>query len=272
MHYYNRSFKDEVVVEYNGVISNFKIRTHSQRFDDTEYEWLIVCLKTYDFVQAHPLLTALTTSKTQILVIRNGLRHEQDFQNIVEKEKIVPAIIDCPTQKMKDNSYKHFYPPIITIPNASPSQDISNFFNPSTAKIRVVKDFKTEAWKKVIESSALGSILCLQNRTCEIFQDAEVLNLFDDLVEEGFRVAVADGAILSSEFGDQLRQKVLAYPLDKGSSMLSDRRNRRKIEIEAKNGIIVDVAKSYGIPVPINELHCSLLEEINKSVKKRQPG
>jgi len=77
-------------------------------------------------------------------------------------------------------------------------------------------------------------------------------------------VAKADGAKIESEFSEMLLNKILQYPKDKGSSMLTDRINGNKIELEAKNGAISKMAKAYGIDTPINDIFCTLIEKIEQ--------
>ena len=126
-------------------------------------------------------------------------------------------------------------------------------------------DFKTESWKKLCESAALGAILCLSGETCWIFEDERLQRLYADLLNESITVARADGAKIEEGFDEQMLKKLLAYPPHKGSSMLTDRLNGRAIELGAKNGIISKVAKEQGTATPLNDLVVALLSHTNAS-------
>lgn len=82
-------------------------------------------------------------------------------------------------------------------------------------------------------------------------------------MEEGIQVAKADGAIISSDFANVMLEKLEFYPKEKGSSMLTDRKLGRPIELGAKNGAIVKIGKKYKIETPLNDLIVTILSKTN---------
>ncbi|MEZ4983639.1 MAG: ketopantoate reductase C-terminal domain-containing protein [Saprospiraceae bacterium] len=105
----------------------------------------------------------------------------------------------------------------------------------------------------------------LSGTTCRIFKTPDVLDLFTRLITEIAAVANADGASLPTDFVPKLVQKVRTYPDGKGSSMLTDRLAGQPLELGAKNGIIRQRARQYGIPTPVNDTLHTLLSVINIS-------
>jgi 2-dehydropantoate 2-reductase len=109
----------------------------------------------------------------------------------------------------------------------------------------------------------LGAITCLTGETCWIFKDEKLKNLYQTLLEEGIQVAKAAGAVIPFDFVNAMLEKLQAYSKEKGSSMLTDRKLGRPIELGAKNGAIVSVGKKYNIETPLNELVVTLLSKTN---------
>ena len=89
--------------------------------------------------------------------------------------------------------------------------------------------------------------------------------MYTELLREIVEVGKADGAKIEDSFIDGMLIKLMNYPKEKGSSMLSDRLQGKPIELGAKNGIISELAKEYNIKTPLNDLIVSLLKYTNKS-------
>lgn len=227
-------------------------------------DWLIICLKEYHFPAASKQLQALIGPSTKVAVIRNGLRLKKPLLKFTSPEKILAVMIDCPVQAEGDGYYRMFYPPILTLKRGLLADDFSTLFASSSVCIQQVEDFLTATWSKLLESAALGAVLCLSGETCWILKDEKLRELYEDLLREGLAVARADGADLREELLAELLVKMERYPPEKGSSMLSDRRAGRPIEIGAKSGIIVALGKEYHIKTPLHELVCTLLKYTNQ--------
>ena len=171
-------------------------------------------------------------------------------------------MIDCPTQPMEDGSYLQLKKPCITSVSGVLANDFQNLFNIQKCSFEQVDDFKTATWKKLLESSAIGAITCLTGETCRIFQKKENRDWYQNLLEEGIKVAKADDAIIPNDFVNVLLQKLNSYPDDKGSSMLTDRILGRPIELGAKNGAIVKKGKQYKIETPMNKEIVKMIHDL----------
>lgn len=234
-------------------------------FEKTNLDWLIVCIKEHHYNEALASLAKLVGSTTKIAIIRNGLRLKDPFLSFVNEANILECQIDCPCQPVSDDCYQSFKDPVITTPQSLLASEFSTLFSSTATQIRPAKDFKTESWKKVCESSSLGAILCLSGESCWIFEDSKLQELYLNLLEEGLEVARADGAQIESGFTKQMLAKLLAHPKTKGSSMLTDRINGRSIELGAKNKIITDIGKQYRVATPLNDMVVTLLSSTNRS-------
>ncbi len=261
--FYTRSPKSEIKIEFEGKKITIPIECKSELGQDENLDWLIICLKAHQFKDAHHLFKALISKNTKVAIIRNGINLSKDIEPYTFTKNILPCMVDCPVQPMDNGFYKQFRSSIITTKTSALAKEFEQLFVPHDITVNQVDDFKTANWIKLIESAALGSILCLTGQTCHIFRDPKILNLCQQLIKEGIQVAIADGANIDQNLEYTLIQKIANYPDDKGSSMLTDRLLGNKIELEAKNGAIVNVASTRGIPAPLNTLFCTLIEKIN---------
>ncbi|GAA4271180.1 ketopantoate reductase C-terminal domain-containing protein [Aquimarina gracilis] len=259
--YYNRTPKSHIKILFEGSEHNVsidKLNNFNKKLD-----WLLICLKEHQYKSAENLLIKLINPDTKVVSVRNGLNHKAHLLKYTRQENILECIIDCPTQLKQNGIYEQLREPIITLPKSRLATGFENLFVRRSIDINQVEDFKTESWKKVCESSALGAILCLSGETCWIFQDREMLDLYKSTLKETVQVAKADGASIEDDFVDEMVVKLLSYPKEKSSSMLLDRLKGNPIELGAKNGVITEIGKQRGVPTPINDLFVTLLKKTN---------
>ncbi|OJJ23438.1 hypothetical protein BKI52_03495 [marine bacterium AO1-C] len=262
-YYYNRSQKTEIVVVHQEEVYQEKI-TLSNSDAPIDLDWLLICLKEYQLAGAEKALSSLIKQNTKVAVIRNGIRLKEPILKYTRSENILECMIDCPTQLTASNHYHQLRKPKILVAQNQLSADFKKLFDPTKIEILQVDDYTTTNWEKLIESSALGAILCLSGESCWIFKDENVRELFQKIVKEAIEVARAEGANIREGFMLELLEKVKHYPASKESSMLIDRRMGRTIEINAKNGVISSLGKKHQIKTELNDLITTLLKHTNQ--------
>ncbi len=263
--FFNRSLKDEFRLKFGKIIIENPIEAITIPRPINGFEWLIVCLKEYHYEKAIPWLQKLVSAKTKVVVIRNGLDLKGPLLPYLNPSQILETIIDAPTQMNSDGVYELLRSPKLLLPDNSLATEFQNLINQDFLSVRLVEDFKTKQWEKLIESASLGALLALSGETCWIFEDEKVVALYGQLIEEAIQVAQKDGALIVSNFKTQLIEKAKKYPPEKGSSMLTDRLSGRQIEIDAKSGVISRLGKRYQISIPLHDLGSVLLGKVNKA-------
>ena len=262
--YYTRTPKTEIAVKYEAKITTIPIKCINLNEPEKDLDWVLICLKAHQIESAEDLLKSLIGPDTKVGIIRNGINLVEDIIPFTNRSKILPCIIDCPVQPDDEGYYNQLKHPFITTIKNDLAKDFEHLFPEQELTVIRSNDFHTELWKKLIESASIGALQCLTGKTCHIFQDKRILNLYRELIKEGISIAVADQADIETDFEDHLISKVLAYPKEKGSSMLTDMIRGNKIELEAKNGAIAKMAKFHGLPTSLNNLICIFIENINK--------
>lgn len=253
MCYFSRTKKRslKLISEENTIEIPIAIQTSISK--PIELDWLIICLKEHQFKAARSWFSKLIHSKTKIAVIRNGLNLKEPLLEFSKSEHILECMIDCPTEQDENGVYRTISHPRLTVPKSKLADEFKPLFKDSNIEIHQVNDFKTENWKKLIESASLGAILCIYDSTCEVFEHGINKRLYRRLMEESIQVAKADGALIEDDFIDQMLEKLMHYPKTKGSSMLTDLRHRKPLELGAKNGIISQLGKQYHIETNFND-------------------
>jgi 2-dehydropantoate 2-reductase len=265
LHHFNRSKKEMAMIQFHDTFYSIPLNIQQDIFIPIKLDWLIICLKEHQFADAKNLFQKLISRKTKIAIIRNGMELKEPLLPFATEDQILECMINCPTQPNETQVYQQLGNPMITSAKVDLAIDFQHLFKNKDFQFLQVEDFKTENWKKLLESACLGAITCLTGETCWVFEDEKIRMLFQKLMEEGIQVAKADGAIIPPNFVSIMLEKIKTYPKKKGTSMLTDRKLGRPIELGAKNGAIVKVGEKYNIETPMNDLVCTLLERTNKS-------
>ena len=245
---YNRSQKDRIRIEFQNHNTDFPIELtnyYSQKLD-----WLLVCLKEYHFQKAIPILTKLIGPHTKVAIFQNGVNLSDRYRRFTDPSNLLETIIDCPIQRIDKDAYKQFTIPKIILPIHDNSNRFIELFKESGIQLIKSSNFTEHQWTKLIESSSIGSIQAVNEMPCSIFQNEDKIMEFQNLVSEGIEVANSEGIKLNHNLNQQLLTKLKKYPRTKGSSMLSDKLSGKKLEIDAKIGIIINIAKRNKINVP----------------------
>ena len=219
--FFNRSPKTSIQFSFQGKIDTFPITLSPSK--EADFDWVIVCLKTYHLAEAKRSIRLLVSAKTKLAIFRNGLNLADDFLDLTKSENILETIIDAPTQPQPDGAYLQLRIPKITLPNQSISQNFKVLFSNSEIQFEIINDFKKAQWEKLIESSSLGALLALAEKPAIIFKNPKIRNQYIELIKEGIAVANSDGIKIPVTFSETLLKKLDSYPDQKGSSMLTDR-------------------------------------------------
>ena len=263
--YFNRSPKKELQIQFNAAFFRQGISISNET--DLSLDWIIICLKEYQIKDALPSIQKIISINTKIVLFQNGLQISKPYLGLVKAENILETIIDCPIQKDSEGSLIQLGVPKIILPANPLARAFSSLIDHIDVSVMEDEQFKTQQWKKIIESSSLGSVQSLQKETCKIFKEEIHLQGYLELVKEGIQIARAEGIVLESSFEDELKYKLKQYPDEKGSSMLSDILSNKPIELDAKIGILAKIAKKHNLNIPQTNLVYHKLLHHNKALE-----
>ncbi len=257
--FFNRSQKHEIRIQNEQQLTTIPIQI-AKRIDG-QLDWMIICLKEYQIKEAKSNIKQLIHPDTKLAIFRNGIQLAEDFTDITMRENIVETIIDCPTQRTATGDILQLRKAKIIVPKTSIASEFIQLFTNSDLDFTQTTDFKTEQWKKLIESSSIGSIQALKMKPCIIFKDPKIIEKYIHLINEGIAVANSTGINIERSFTEKLLNKLKHYPDSKGSSMLTDRLAGKQLELNAKIGAIVNIALQNKIKIPTTRRIYNSLQE-----------
>ncbi len=222
-------------------------------------DWVLVATKTYDAAGAGEWLRALTSSGAAVAVVQNGVEHRERLAPYVDAKRIVPVVIDCPVEREAEGTVLQRGKVTMKVEAGAAGAEFKELFNASKVEIELVQDFKTAAWRKLCTNAA-GAINALTMKPAGVFHEPAVAELALAMVAEVIAVGRAEGAELDESVGQQVLDMYRGQPKDSVNSLLADKIAGRRMETDARNGVVVRLGKKHGIPTPLNKMAVAVLE------------
>jgi 2-dehydropantoate 2-reductase len=197
-------------------------------------------------------------------VIQNGVEHVQRFEKHIDRERIVPVMIDLPVDRLSPGRTVQRGPAVMVVPAGDNGADFLKLFAHTNFDAKQTDDFTTAVWRKLCLNSA-GAVSAVLLKPVGIVHHDGVAELMRAIVRECVLVGRAEGATLPDSLPDEIVAGAKRAPRDAGNSILADRRANRPMEYDARNGVIVRRGAKHGIPAPMNALMATLLEAAQNS-------
>lgn len=202
-----------------------------------------------------------------VAVLQNGVDHAERFSAWIPRDRILPVIVDCPSERLAPGHIRQRGPASLTVPAGKLASEFETLFDGTGIDCRIVDDFTSAAWWKLCLNAA-GVVNALTLQPARIAHDATAAMLMRSIVLEAVAVGRAAGARLHDDIADQVIEIYRGHPPDSINSLHADRLAGRPMEIELRNGVIVDAGKRHGIETPYNEMAVSLLTLAGRSDSK----
>jgi 2-dehydropantoate 2-reductase len=221
---------------------------------------VMLATKAHQTEEAAPWLKALCAQGTVVAVLQNGVEHVARVQPLVAPGvAIVPAMVACPSDRSAPGVAVVTGPARLDVPPGAASERFRAVFDGSFAEVRIVEDWLTSAWGKLVLNAVGGGIGVLTRRGNEVLKDEGIGRLYRALAAEVAAVARAEGAKLPDDIGERLYAMMSRGPHLHMGSIVVDRLNGRPTEWVARNEVVLRLAAKHGIPVPLNEVVCNLI-------------
>ena len=247
-YYFNRSEKNEIKISFKDEMSSIQVELSSA--ENQNLDWLIICLKEYHIKSTLPNISKLINDKTKVAIFQNGINLSSPYLRLTKRANILETIIDCSVQSNGPSQYLQLRKPVVTLRDNPLAKEFIKLFKNKEIEFNKTFNFLEEQWVKLIESSSIGAIQSYTGQTCVIFKQEKYIEEYKALVNEGIQVASSEGVLVNPFLTEQLLAKLKAYPDSKGSSMLEDKLAGRELELDAKIGAIVSIAKKNSVDIP----------------------
>ncbi|CAI7640460.1 unnamed protein product [Penicillium manginii] len=228
---------------------------------------------------AKRLAPVVDQERTTIVIIQNGVGNEEAFRNQFPQSSILTCVTWVGAIQSSPGIIKHTKSEDMQIglfPNqqvekATEKQRLDTFstlLQNGETKFTVLEDMQRQRWEKVVWNVAWNSLTTLTMVDTQTWlhssPDAEPYTR--RLMHEVIQVARGCGVQLEDGLIDQLMDRINAMP-GIGSSMQTDCKNDRPMEIDVILGFPVRKSRELGIPAPYLESLYVILRAVDGRIR-----
>lgn len=233
-------------------------------------DWVLVATKTYHAAGAATWFPALCASGAPVAIVQNGVEHRERFAPFVSPDRLLPVIIECPVERTADGTVVVRGGALLKVEDTALGQSFAALFAGSDARLDLVDNFITAAWWKLCVNS-VGALSALSLKPSGVLRGEPMRRVALDMVAECAAVGRAEGARLSDSIGEEVLAIYAKHPTGSVNSLLADRLAGRRMEWDARNGVIVRKGEKHGIATPLNSMAATLLQAVEGEAVEGEP-
>jgi len=216
----------------------------------TPVDFVVVTVKAQDTAAVGPWLEALVGPDTTVVVLQNGIGHAERVSRWVAADRVVAGIVYIAAEKVERDLVICRDPGALALAESEAAGRFARLFDPQRIAVRLVADFVTESWTKLVMNSALNTVTALTDRTMEVTTDPAARPLLRALLAEGVRVGEAAGARFAAGAAETFLLRMDGLPRNSATSMQLDRRAGRPLEHDYLTGAVLEAAARTGVAAP----------------------
>jgi len=213
-------------------------------------DYVVVTVKAQDTATVGPWLDALVGPATTVVVLQNGIGHAERVAQWVSADRVIPGIVYIAAEKVARDLVICRDPGALALAAVPAAADFAALFDSNRIAVRLVDDFVTESWTKLVMNSALNTVTALTDRTMEVTTDPSVRPLLRSLLAEGVLVGESEGAKFAPGAAETFLLRMDGLPRNSATSMQLDRRAGRPLEHNYLTGAVLATARANGVAAP----------------------
>jgi 2-dehydropantoate 2-reductase len=262
--------------EYRAEAAAFGSHTSLEEIQGGAYDFILVCTKSFDSLEAAKDLSGhrgLFGEKMKIILFQNGWGNAEVFTDFFEKERIYNARVITGFQRLRDNE--------VTVTVHADSIHIGSLFGGDLSCVEKLSGLIAEGdipcettggiekdlWAKMLYNCALNPLGAILDVPYGVLAEHEFTRaMMNGIVEEVFEAMRSAG--YQTHWGsaeDFLRvfyEKLVPDTAEHKSSTLQDILAKKKTEIDALNGAVIELAKQHGVGVPYNLVVYNIIKSL----------
>lgn len=225
-----------------------------------------------------PVLPRLTDQPDGVFVIsyQNGIEPGRQLLSLLDYPRVLRMVLTFGA--VLDPGAHSVRVTLNRTPHAIGSPDptfrpvcekIASLLTDSGFETRYVESIEPLVWAKAIVNAAVNPVAALVNSTVTQVMHAPSERIVEALLEEGIRVALAQGIDLDKDYPHRVK-RLLIEAGDHIPSMVEDIRAGRESEIGQLNQQIIAYAHRLGVDVPTHEIIDALIETFDWKIYHNQ--
>jgi len=240
--------------------------------DGKDYDLLILTVKSYETEEVARQIAKVISPHTYVLLAQNGYGNFEAAAQFIPASKLIlgRVIFGAETTELGMSKVTVIADDVVL---GSPANLIDNqilesfarLFNEAGIPTRASDQVMKYVWGKIIYNSALNPLgAILEVPYGKLAENPHSRALMNRIIEEIFEVLAVIGQETlwpdASAYRQAFYEQMVPTTALHHASMLQDIQRGRKTEIDALNGAVIKLGKSYGVNTPTNEFITAILQ------------
>lgn len=237
---------------------------------------IILAVKAYDVDEVLAQIVPVTTDRTVLLTLQNGVDTEDRILARLDRDCVVGGVAFLYSKIAEPGVIEHYKRGSVAVGELMGHKSrrvlqIADLFNEAGLSCRVVEDIRRSKWEKMCWNCVFNPLTVLINdRVAKALDHPDMLRVIHQIVGEVAAVAAGMKVPLDADMAD----KVVRWSQeirDIHTSMYDDWKAGRPTEIDFLNGYIVKQGRELGISTPLNEALTAVVKVITER-ERSGPG
>lgn len=249
-----------------------KLVTSVADIENEKFDMVILTVKSYETKEVAQQIKTLIGPDTYLLLAQNGYGNYEAAAAYVPEERIILGRVIFGAETLE---WGHSRVTVIAddVLLGSPAhlidihilEDLARMFSGAGIPTRASEEVMQYVWGKIIYNSALNPLgAILEVAYGQLAANVNSKRLMDAIIEEIFAVLAAidqptpwaDAEAYKQAFYGQMIPPTVMHH----ASMLQDILRGRRTEIDALNGAVVELGRTFGVKTPVNEVVVNMLK------------
>ncbi len=247
-------------VEHGGGVIDEPVQvvTSPEGLDHVDVVFLAV--KAHQSEAARGWLDALVGPATTVVILQNGVEHRERIEPMAPGADLVPAVINLPAKRPAPDHVIVGGRSLLTFAAGPGAEAAAALFDGTFMKVKVVDDWATPSWIKLMLNAASGGVSTLTRTDNRMLGDPVAERLVLEVMEEVAAVGRAEGAELPEDLPPRIIEGLRAAASGHVASIVADRLAGVPTEWDARNAVVGRIGRRHGIATPLNDLLTTLIQ------------
>jgi len=226
----------------------------------------LVCVKSYDTMQAARSMRPAVGPDTSIISLQNGVENEEQLERELGLGNVMGGMAYLGAEVVSPGVVVHSVAGKIALGERDgqrtlEAERVERMFLDAGIDAELSPNITVTLWDKLMWNAAFNAICTLSRSTVgEVLTHRQTRALVRDTMLEVIAVAQAQGLDLKESRADEHIEGSQTPAMSVfATSMAHDLARGKRLEYDALNGAVVRFGERFRVPVPINRTLCSLL-------------
>ncbi|MDD5541850.1 MAG: 2-dehydropantoate 2-reductase [Acidobacteriia bacterium] len=220
---------------------------------------VLFCVKTYDTEAASKQCFHLVGPPTVFLPLQNGIDSHDKLGRDHGRNHVLAGVAYILSSLLQPGVIKHAGNPGRIVFGeldgslSQRTQELHHIFEQAGFSSEVSSNIRKTLWEKFAMICANGGMSALTRATFgEMLSNTNTRSMLEKAMKEVVTVGIAEGVPFDPQFLEKTMKWTESLEPNGRASMHTDLANGKRLELEALNGRVLQLAKKHGIPVPMN--------------------